>query len=139
MENPVIPTLQETFDKVATHLLTQDEQSMDAGGGCQYRYHGLACAVGCLIPDQVYEKYAVDEEEGNGDNALENNSIEEANVKEALIASNAIEPDNEYYIDLLAALQRMHDTCHPNSWRNLLIDIALTRGLSAEVPIHFQT
>ena len=54
-------TAQEIFDKVAKHLITQNARSNLLGDGvweegntnsCMYRNHeGLACAVGCLIPD----------------------------------------------------------------------------------------
>ncbi len=44
-------TKQEIFDKVATHLLTQNEKALNSVGGCVYRTDkGLKCAVGCLIP-----------------------------------------------------------------------------------------
>ncbi len=47
-------TLQEIFDKVRTHLLTQGEQCA-FGGNCKYRGdNGKMCAVGCLIPDALY-------------------------------------------------------------------------------------
>lgn len=49
-------TLQEIFDKVAVHLLTQGKQSQGLyDTACKYRGHdGLKCAVGCLIPDDKY-------------------------------------------------------------------------------------
>jgi hypothetical protein len=52
-------TLQETFDKVCVHLLTQLQKSvfLDSNGSmaCAYRGpNGLKCAVGCLIPDELY-------------------------------------------------------------------------------------
>ncbi len=43
---------QEVFNKVATHLLTQNAKALDRGGLCVYETQlGLRCAVGCLIPD----------------------------------------------------------------------------------------
>lgn len=55
-------TLQETFDFVANHLLRQGCRSMleeDLESGvmitCAYRgSEGRMCAVGCLIPDDLY-------------------------------------------------------------------------------------
>lgn len=46
----------EVFDKVKTHLLSQMLRSVDtAGRMCAYRgAGGLKCAVGCLIPDDLY-------------------------------------------------------------------------------------
>ena len=47
---------QEVFDKVSKHLLTQNMRSIDSRGACKYRaINGLKCAVGCLIPDEVYD------------------------------------------------------------------------------------
>jgi hypothetical protein len=48
---------QEVFDKVATHLLTQARPAFDITAGCLYRANdGTSCAVGCLIPDHLYDK-----------------------------------------------------------------------------------
>lgn len=48
-------TNQEIFDKVATHLLSQGKRSALGGVGCAYRGDGgLQCAIGCLIPDELY-------------------------------------------------------------------------------------
>lgn len=45
---------QEIFEKVATHLFTQGERAMGIEV-CQYRAdNGRMCAVGCLIPDELY-------------------------------------------------------------------------------------
>ena len=56
---------QEVFDIVVKHLFTQRRQSM-TGGYCAYRGDaGTKCAVGVLIPDDVYtedmEEKCVDE------------------------------------------------------------------------------
>lgn len=56
---------QEVFDVVVKHLFTQRRQSM-TGGYCAYRgAEGTKCAVGVLIPDDVYtedmEEKCVDE------------------------------------------------------------------------------
>lgn len=45
---------QETFNKVATHLLTQNARSQGAGHSCAYlSAAGRMCAVGCLFPPDV--------------------------------------------------------------------------------------
>jgi hypothetical protein len=58
-------TPQEIFDTVATHLFTQGERAgifvdEDDDSGpefeCRYRTpHGAKCAVGVLLPDEVYD------------------------------------------------------------------------------------
>lgn len=46
-------TNQQIFNRVAKHLLEQNEKSMDEWG-CAYRSpDGLMCAAGCLIPPWV--------------------------------------------------------------------------------------
>ena len=48
-------TLQELFNKVSLHLLTQGQMSLNADGLCAYRgENGLMCAAGVLIPDEAY-------------------------------------------------------------------------------------
>jgi hypothetical protein len=50
-------TPREVFDRVKAHLLAQGKKAANGPGeGCQYRTRGgLKCAVGCLIPDDVYD------------------------------------------------------------------------------------
>lgn len=49
-------TPQEIFEKVVTHLFTQGRRSLNDQGWCRYRGDkGTSCAVGCLIPDEVYD------------------------------------------------------------------------------------
>lgn len=49
-------TPQETFDKGALHLLTQNQTSEDIHGICMYRNsEGLKCAGGVFIPDSKYD------------------------------------------------------------------------------------
>lgn len=53
---PKVPALtaQEAFDSVARHLLSMTHQSHD-GERCRYlNLDGNRCAIGCLIPDDVY-------------------------------------------------------------------------------------
>lgn len=49
-----LPSAQEIFNKVAAHLLTQGRPAREEDR-CRYRTtNGLSCAVGCLIPDELY-------------------------------------------------------------------------------------
>lgn len=47
-------SLQEIFDFVANHMLTQNAKAVENSGTCQYRYGHLKCAVGALISDEDY-------------------------------------------------------------------------------------
>lgn len=49
-------TPQEAFDKVAVHLLTQNEKSIDDKGNWACRgLNGCKCAIGALIPDEEFD------------------------------------------------------------------------------------
>jgi len=52
-------TMQEIFTKVAKHLLGQNEKA-EVPAGCRYRMkigkRTLRCAIGCLIPDEIYDR-----------------------------------------------------------------------------------
>ena len=49
-------TQQEIFDTVLEHLRKQGKASLSTEGDCTYRGpDGTSCAVGCLIPDELYD------------------------------------------------------------------------------------
>ena len=49
-------TQQEIFDTVLAHLRKQGKASVSDMNLCQYRGpDGTSCAVGCLIPDELYD------------------------------------------------------------------------------------
>ena len=49
-------TNQEIYDDVLAHLRKQGKAAVNTGGDCQYRgASGTSCAVGCLIPDELYD------------------------------------------------------------------------------------
>lgn len=49
-----LPSAQEIFNKVVAHLLKQGRPAREENR-CRYRTtDGLSCAVGCLIPDELY-------------------------------------------------------------------------------------
>lgn len=52
---PMNLSKQEIFDRIASHLIAQGSGSTNAEGECVYRSpNGTSCAVGCLIPDELY-------------------------------------------------------------------------------------
>ena len=86
---------QEIFNKVTNHLITQGVRSVSEDGlGCLYRGpNNLMCAVGCLIPVEVYsEKF-----EGFSVYDLIENFPETLNIF------------GEENIDLIGDLQATHD------------------------------
>lgn len=115
-------TNQEIFDIVAKHLLTQGVRSQTAkkfenSDGyypvCAYRGEGgRKCAAGVLIPDSKY-------------NAL----MEGLNVGSAHVSA-ALDGVSSASLDLLTALQRMHDVEEPLTWPDELKNIAAGYALT---------
>ena len=47
---------QQVFDKIVKGLASQGwRKSVDENMDCKYRYEGLKCAAGWLIPDELYK------------------------------------------------------------------------------------
>ena len=108
---------QEIFDTVAQHLLTQGEKATD-GVTCRYRTpSGLKCAVGCLIPDELYKP-----------------EMESLNAW-ALIprVRNALPGVSQDDADFLGGLQELHDDVAPSDWALSLRSFAEGRRLSPAV------
>ena len=109
-------TLQEIFNKVATHLLTQKVKSFGSDAGCLYRGpNGTSCAVGCLIKEEHYDP----EIEGEAAVAIP--------VRLALSASGI--PTTDETLSLLSELQLLHDESQPEAWPTDLAELAQELGL----------
>lgn len=94
---------QEVFDQVSNHLLTQNKVSKFKGSIniCLYRGdNNTKCAIGCLIADEEYK------------NHFEWKQVED------------IEQIDKTHIELLKALQKVHDWQKVENWKNYLIDLA---------------
>lgn len=110
-------TLQEVFDTVASHLLTQGVRSDLSSGTCRYRGpNGTKCAVGVLIPDGAYLE------------AMEGESVWGGYVDLVLSGLGL-----GHAVELLASLQSCHDGKEPHMWRDELLQIAEYYGLSGAV------
>jgi len=110
-------TKQETFDVVARHLLTQNAKSEEVVNGrryCRYRGdEGRRCAVGVLIPDDIYSA----EFEGRFADEL-----------------GLLLPSLGHDVDLCVELQHVHDCENgPRKWPAHLRSLAERYGLSAAV------
>jgi hypothetical protein len=91
-----LPPAQEVFDLVVEHLFTQGRPAYDGISGCMYRAAGgLRCAVGVLIPDDLY------------DPAFENTRA--STLIQELFDSDLA--DWREHTNLLNALQLAHDAC----------------------------
>ena len=109
-------TRQETFDTVARHLLAQGCRSVNGEGNCQYRgTDGTKCAAGVLIPD---EDYSPD---------MEGKLTCPHTLIGYFLAGLG------YDLELVVALQRVHDYWPVEEWRDGLHAVAKKHGLSGEV------
>lgn len=111
-------TTQEAFDAMAKHLLTQNAVSRFPGEvTCSYRGpDGLKCAVGALIPDEIYRP------------KLEGMHIFAEGFAPVLnkIIGKSVD------VDILYQVQRVHDYMAPNVWEMSLYEIAKDYGLTTE-------
>ena len=124
--------LQEIFDTVSTHLLTQNRKSITEINGkpevCAYRgNNGASCAIGCLIPDAAYHP------------DLEGQSISDADVWVAahpVIGSSFLGSRHagNAKFKLLRELQMMHDGNHVEEWPVILQELANDHGLTFTPP-----
>lgn len=114
-------TNQEVFDKVVKHLLTQKARAVVGdpdNQSCRYRTaEGLKCAVGCLIPDDMYSI------------GMENNSI--GSLLSAFPRVDQLLEGVDY--NLLADLQCIHDGDEPEKWHRLLRGVGERYHLKTEV------
>lgn len=119
-------TEQEVFDKVATHLLTQGKKAED-DGSCKYRApDGCKCAVGALIPDELYTPQM------DIDGVLfYSDDINNVGVIKVL-RDQEITCDN-----LLVALQSLHDGEEVKNWKSGLVTISTDYCLSSQVLTQF--
>lgn len=116
---------QEIFDVVAAHLLKQNAHSTTGRGDRAYRGEGgRQCAVGCLIPDDLYRPNL----EGVSAMGLPDDVInyilgrrtdKDYNIAEARA------------VGLLRELQIVHDSSWPDVWRPVLRGVAHRYNLDA--------
>jgi len=111
VKHPPVSNDKEAFDYVINHLKIQDCKAMNPSGdgGCQYRVDEFGyvskCAVGALI--SVYE-YGVDLE----DEAVKFGGV----VYDAIDSSNPDWRITENSVEMLLALQRLHDEVEVKDW-----------------------
>lgn len=109
---------EEVFLKVQEHLLTQNKRSITELT-CQYRtYNGLKCAIGCLIPPNLYSK------------DLEGKDVNHKLILDVL--EKALGPLSAEDIHFLSELQRIHDGNIVEDWPRLLKNFASSQLL--EIP-----
>lgn len=107
-------TAQEALDMVTTHLLRQGAKAISEHGKCSYRTSdGKKCAVGALIPDEMY------------DPAFDTN---DTGVRALRLFGKPLFADELF--PLLMNLQHLHDTGLLTQWPVGLRQIAAAHGLT---------
>lgn len=104
-------TAQQVFDYVAAHLLRQRKKSLrtlegdkNSGQWCAYRGNGATkCAAGCLFEDSQYDPKF------------------EGRSWSSLVYDNVVPGRHSR---LIRALQGVHDSVEPKSWRSALAEVA---------------
>lgn len=121
-------TLQQIFDRIATHLLTQKAKAIH-NGMCRYRdADGLKCAVGSLITEACYNP------------SLENLNVWSQPIRAALLCSGVFDQMPDYAepaIGLLRLLQSTHDDLEVSQWRENLSLLAQAKGFDPAVLNNF--
>lgn len=118
-------TNQEIFDTVFEKLLKQGCASMNVHGECMYRGQDDAkCAVGHLIPDELYDTY------------IERRRVEDLPdiILNAIIDASSNHEHPKSNLNLLIKLQGAHDRylAHDgiNDWKERMRVIAIEFGLT---------
>ena len=121
--------LQNIFDRVATHLLTQKKRAAikrpeHTVFACRYRtQEGLSCAVGCLLSDRVAKKGDRLSATGAGGSVWD-------------LANHGFLPktlSDDDTLRLLSSLQIVHDGNKPSTWKTRLRKVAKEYELSDSV------
>jgi len=105
---------QAVLNKVARHLVKQNESSLEGPTCMYYGPNGLKCAIGCLIPENLYYK------------GLETMHVTSKSVLRVL---GAVINFKKVDKDFLEDLQRVHDNEEPEYWKAKLSEVAKDYGL----------
>ena len=106
-------TKQDIFNTAANGMLKQGKKSEDSEGSseCLYRGpNGLKCAVGMLIPDDLYKA------------RFEGQKVSDPSLIKALVKIGL--PNTVVFADFLDHLQGVHDDHHVEDWDRELVNFA---------------
>lgn len=120
-------TKQETFDTVAAHLLKQGKRSMSGPRTCLYRGpDGMKCAVGCLIPDDLYRS------------SLEGIAVVDILSDEVTTEVGRLMKSLGHDLTLCGELQWLHDQIEPDLWEGHLKVLASRLGIEFRESLYRQ-
>ena len=125
-------TKQEIYTKARKHLLAQGRRCMavcaddNEGTYCAYRNpEGLSCAIGCLIPDNLYS----DVIEGCG---VGSHAREKKTAILVIFNQSGLTMGSPSIVGFLECLQAIHDEVPPDGWERRLDMLAQEHGLTVE-------
>lgn len=117
--SPINNKVQEMFNRVKKHLLTQNQKSMLNDSDCAYKSDdGLRCAIGVLIPEADYEPIM----EMHGPVRV-NRPVMTVLITEFQL-SGFRQEEQDYFMNAASDLQSIHDTTMPEGWPILLANFA---------------
>jgi hypothetical protein len=119
-------TDREIFDKVRAHLLNQGVRAM-VNDACRYRTpQGMACAVGCLIPEEFYDPMIETGVLPRCADGLWNDkgAVDENDDTLVDVMNQCGIPARNSVRSLLTDLQAVHDGNEPSKWLQLLLTMA---------------
>lgn len=109
---------QELFDRVVTHLLTQNRRAYH-DGLCVYRdTAGNMCAIGCLINKDNYSL------------TLENQCLESHGAVYKAVCDSLGYTLSDGEEAMLGNLRNIHDEVSPDKWPIALKELARVEGLT---------
>lgn len=115
-------TLQQLFDKVATHLLTQKVPCYAEDNETPTLRNGkLSDSTGCLFPENFNFSLIC------GELSIDNDLLVEVLHEQGIIVGDNIEVNEQ--LALLAEFQEVHDRIIESDWQTAISDIAVKFNL----------
>lgn len=108
---------QEIFNIVAHHLLSQRVKALRNGRCVYHGPDGTQCAVGCLIPNELYEEW------------MEGHDVSYQRLADGEYSIVVAAHCEVRQLSLLRILQGVHDNNEPIYWRGALKHVAKSFNL----------
>ena len=125
---------QDIFDKIATHLLTQNAKAVEVVGNvekCRYRTtDGKQCAVGCLMSKEDYDPEFEDK--------CVSHLVYISNWIPDICGARFVRDQGEELVQYLDFFRKIHDDNPPEIWLFCLEQLAYYLNLSKTVLEKFQ-
>lgn len=108
---------QKIFTKIKNHLLKQNSDCLSDDFKCRYRIGNKKCAIGCLIPNNLYKHQIEDASIDDIINFSEN--VRARTLRKVL--SKSLKSELTYdELKFLRSLQEIHDSFRISEWKSQL-------------------